>query len=45
MRFIYGAMAIAFWLLVVVQMFPSITEEELAITCAIVAAGAMAGGA
>ena len=45
MRFIYGTIAIALWLMFTVKVAPTLSNEVTLITCAIVAAGAMAGGA
>lgn len=45
MRFLYGFIAIALWAGLVHEIGIEMSEETAALTCAIVAAGAMAGGA
>lgn len=44
MRFIYGAIAIMAWMYFAGAVCPDLSSEATMITCAIVAAGAMAGG-
>lgn len=45
MRFFYGFIAVALWTGLVREIGINMPEEMAALTCAIVAAGAMAGGA
>ena len=45
MRFVYGIISLLLWLWFVVNVCPGLSDEATMITCAIVAAGAMAGGA
>ena len=45
MRFIYGLIATAIWTLLGVIILPSASSEMILITCAIVFAGGVAGGA
>lgn len=44
MRFIYGIIAIFLWLWFAGNVCPELSGDATMITCAIVAAGAMAGG-
>jgi len=45
MRFVYGALAIWIWINFLHGISPGLSDEATIISCAIVAAGAMAGGA
>lgn len=45
MRFIYACIAVVTWLGFASEVCPNLSNEATMITCAIVAAGAMAGGA
>ena len=44
MRFLYGFIAVGLWLTFAVEACPTLNIEMTMLTCAIVAAGAMAGG-
>lgn len=45
MRFIYGMIAVCLWMLVGESLLEHANYDTFVLTCAIVAAGAMAGGA